>query len=383
MSMLTYLPWCPIKEPFKVGEITLLPFNRGTRLNGLSDLAWSNICAILGVYRDINGNSIDRAAIVQFGSKSIVDDISEAEFEKIRDFIAIANCCALAQREFFGHGLTYCNADCFSAYTQKFDIAESLEFTTLVIRLRDRWIKSAWTLANISIAVPVQCHLVEKIAFNRALLSALLDHRENAKDRDWRRWQVAIEEFNRANTDGDHAHYRADWVALACAFEQLLAAKSHAADIAESLDRHFSPSTELMSSCSQRKIRNHQGSLRNAWMREFYKIRSGFAHGNLAQQGLDRWTIYEHLFLATLAFPLLMKSLLAQAQRYTLTEEDKIQIDCFEALADIPDFFAPPSDPLDDSDSHWGRLTSRRRREVSAERFRAQLRAGWDTQHDC
>jgi hypothetical protein len=91
-------------------------------------------------------------------------------------------------------------------------------------------------------------------------------------------------------------------------------------------------------------------------MREFYCIRGAFAHGKLNPRQPMAWKPHEHLLLATVAFPLVVKSLLAKAGVFTLTDDDDAQIACFERLADMSEFFADPPDKKGSSDSHWRRL---------------------------
>jgi hypothetical protein len=76
---------------------------------------------------------------------------------------------------------------------------------------------------------------------------------------------------------------------------------------------------------------------------------------------------YEHLMLATIAFPLVVKSLLVKAGTYQFTEDDRLQIDCVEALANTLDFFVPPPDAQSSWDSVWGRLLEERRMQLASE----------------
>jgi hypothetical protein len=93
-------------------------------------------------------------------------------------------------------------------------------------------------------------------------------------------------------------------------------------------------------------------------MREFYGVRGDFAHGKLDTRRPTAWRPHEHLLLATVAFPLVVKSLLAKSGDFALTHDDEAQIACFEKLAATPDFFADPPDAEDSGDSHWTRMLS-------------------------
>jgi hypothetical protein len=51
MSMLLFMPWCPIDKVYEVGEITILPFTRHKAINGLDEAAQCKINAIMATYQ--------------------------------------------------------------------------------------------------------------------------------------------------------------------------------------------------------------------------------------------------------------------------------------------------------------------------------------------
>jgi hypothetical protein len=71
------------------------------------------------------------------------------------------------------------------------------------------------------------------------------------------------------------------------------------------------------------------------------------------------WTPLEHLVLATIAFPLVVKYLLSKVARYNLTDQDEAEINSFERFADTRDFLQDPPDTHGSGDSHWKRLVDR------------------------
>jgi len=84
------------------------------------------------------------------------------------------------------------------------------------------------------------------------------------------------------------------------------------------------------------------------------------------------WSLGEHLVLATIAFPLLVRVLLKDAREYTLTDGDLTQIDAFEALADTPRFTCPPADARGSLDSHWRRVRGEAQRSMAIKRAVAE-----------
>jgi len=80
------------------------------------------------------------------------------------------------------------------------------------------------------------------------------------------------------------------------------------------------------------------------------------------------WNSLEHLTLAAIAFPLVVKCLLKRADLYTFADDDQAQIDVFEKFAETKDFLKPPANQKNSIDSHWKRLVSDRSGKISFER---------------
>jgi hypothetical protein len=278
---------------------------------------------------------------------------------------------ALAKRDFFGFQFHYCNSDCFALVVlQKFDTSD---YTALTIGRRDGRTLSPWSMREITISVPVHCHIANDLSFDLALLDALDAQRRMLSADNWGRWQNAIACFNQACTDSDNIRDHVEWVLLCSAFEHLLEAKPEAKDVARLFDAAVAPPDVILAEKSVRMASRPPGnstSVRYEWMREFYRLRGDFAHGKLNPKQPMTWKPHEHLLLATLAFPLVVKSLLVRAGRFTLTADDEDQIACFEKLADTLDFFASPPDPKGSGDSNWMRLLSEYRREKLSQDFR-------------
>lgn len=165
--------------------------------------------------------------------------------------------------------------------------------------------------------------------------------------------------FNQANTDSDNIRYQVEWVLLSSAFEHILGAKSKDKDVATRFSAAMVPDEPMLVSIASRRSEtwlNNGQALRHEWMREFYWIRGDFAHGKLNTQQPTVWNTLEHLVLATIAFPLVVRCLLRKARVYNLTDDDRAQIEAFEKLANTADFLKPPPDQKNSLDSHWSRL---------------------------
>ncbi|MGH8479835.1 MAG: hypothetical protein ACREXK_09715 [Gammaproteobacteria bacterium] len=356
MSMLAFMPWWRIERVYEVGDIAILPFKRHVPIDGVDDTGQCLVHTILAAYKTIEGRPVDRAALVRYAGKSLLDDLSEEDRAAVHELVTLACFCGLAKREYFNSLGPYCNSDCFALYIQKFDKAD---FTAITTRRREGRTWSTWRIDDIAIAIPVHCHTVREVTLDVILLTALADHAARATDEEWAKWQNALTCFNQANTDSDNIRHQVEWVLLCSAFEHILGAKSEAKDVAARFSEVMVPNEPLLvRNASRRSDRwgDNGQALRYEWMREFYRIRGDFAHGKLNTRQPAVWNPLEHLVLATIAFPLVVKRLLQNACVYRSTNDDQAQIEAFEKVANTADFLNPPPDQKNSLDSHWSRL---------------------------
>jgi hypothetical protein len=349
------MPWCRIDETYRVGDIEILPFERHKPIVGLDDAAQCRVNTIMASYKTIKGMPVENAALVCYSSRSPIDNLDNDEIETAYELTALACFCGLANRELFNPVGSYCNSDCFTLYTQAFDKAD---FTNFVTRRREGQTQDmGYRFEEITITIPQHCHGFWAVSLDQPLLEALDAYRNNNSNA-WERWQNAISCFNQANTDSNNVRHQVEWVLICSAYEHLLGAKSDAKDVASKFAQVMVPEDSLLASGATRRLDNwgdNGQTLRYEWMREFYRVRGDFAHGKLNTQQPTVWNSLEHLVLATIAFPLVVKCLLKGENVYNLTIDDQAQIDAFEKFANTANLLNPPPDQKG-SDSHWSRL---------------------------
>jgi hypothetical protein len=372
MSMLLLMPWCPVEREIKVGDVRILPFKRSKDCDCLTPSMWRRIKIIMGMYRDLHGNKIDRAALVKFQSKSVTDDLSQEEISIAYELVTLACFCGLTNREYFNAVGSYCNSDCFTLYVQKF---ARDNFTALTPRRREGQVLDAWPMRGVKLSVPVNCRSIQGITLDQDLLSTLVNLRKKLSYKAWARWHNAILCFNQANTDSENVRYQVEWVLLCSAFEHLMGAKANAKDVARRFSEIFVPANPLLVS-EAKKIKHNpkkeDNPLRHEWMSEFYRIRGDFAHGKLSTKQPMIWDALEHLVLGTIAFPLVVKCLLEKESCYKMTIEDRAQIDAFEEFADTVEFLKPPNDSKGSLDSFWWRYVTKRRWKATTQQIYQQ-----------
>lgn len=364
MSLLQFMPWCPIDKPRVVGSITFVPFQRDERIDGLDELTMCRVRTILACYRDLEGHPVRTATLVRYEDRDLLAELTEKEMEDTRDWVSLACFSALAKRAYFNPVGPYCNADSFVVYGQRF--SDEPTFTSIVSRRREGRTFDARPLADTVFSIPVHDSPVKQIRFDEALLTALVSFRAMASAEEWGRWQNAISCFNQANTDSDAVSYQVEWVLLCSAYERILDARPKAKDVARRLADTVVPIAPTLASGAKRSSSKWSGAavhLRYEWMKEFYDVRGAFAHGKLETKRPLVWTPLEHLVLATIAFPLVARYLLVKSGTYMITDQDQATVDAFEKLAD-EDLLTRPPDAGGSLDSVLSRLMASARTEV-------------------
>jgi len=375
MLILQFMPWCRIDKTYAVGDVTIIPFRRDGPVEGVNAVTTSQIKTILASYKNLEGQPVREAALVRYTDRPLLADLSDDELEITHEWVELACFCGLAKREYFNQLGPYCNTDCFAFYAQ--GIGEP-GFTTIVSRRREGRTLNTWPLDKILFSVPVHVSPIDRVALDERLLDGLVAFRKEASDDEWSRWQNAISCFNQANTDNDTIRYQVEWVLLCSAFEHILEAKSKAEDVAKRFTDALVPSTSLLVGKAKRysaqKKWDVNKPLRYEWMNEFYRIRGDFAHGRLKTRQPAVWNPPEHIVLATIAFPLLVRCLLQKRGKYELTDKDRAQVNAFEELADEP-FLEPPGNQESSIDSVWSRLVNKARSELVKQKVLAELKA--------
>ncbi|MDH5668803.1 MAG: hypothetical protein OEY86_12395 [Nitrospira sp.] len=360
MATLHFLPWCRIEKTYSVGEITIIPIRQGDPVSDLPLETLQTIHKILSGYKDLEGRSVRHFAIIQYEEFDALADLTGDQFQTMNDCLQLSCLAGLAKRAYFNPMGPYCNTDCFISYGQRYT---GSQFTALSSRRRDGQTSAMYPLSKIAMSMPVHISNAGSVVLDDALLLALTDFRKSADPDEWGRWQNAIACFNQANTDNETVRPQAEWVLMCSAFEHILQARSEAKDVARRLADVILPGEPVQSKNGKRRSAvwtNPEEHIRFEWMREFYRIRGDFAHGKLLTRRPTVWNEMEHLVLAAMAFPLVVRCLLQKTGHYSLTDIDIAQISCFERLADEK-FLEDPPDQQYSGDSVWSRLISEER----------------------
>jgi hypothetical protein len=343
------MPFCALREPVQAGEVRVIPVRRGEAAPAeVSDV----INGLLDSYRDVWGNPIRAANVLSLrgrfrhAPKTWEDDDLLAEMV---DLVAFAS---MSEREVFSPQGRYSNYACFATFGAP--VMRAGRVPAITVRRRATLKRLAG--GDFFLTVPEQCDHMDRVGVDTAVLDALLRWRAAAPKKDWARWLNAIQCFNQGNSDSDTMRDQVEWVLHASAFERILNAASEANDVAEKFCRLIVPGTETMFKDSARAALKPMSdkSVRFEWIREFYRLRGSFAHGNLAAEP-QIWSLAEHLALASWAFPLIVRVLLKGLGGLAETYLTRKEINRFEKFAEI-DFASPVPDPRSSGDCHWARV---------------------------
>ena len=173
------------------------------------------------------------------------------------------------------------------------------------------------------------------------LLNALVQAQGELDQKIWNAYFEAIVNYGVANRDSPDLTLQIEAVLMTGAFERLFdLRRGKEDDLAHSFAAALQPAEEVATeTCSRFSTPDAQSflskhpSVRNAWIRDFFRLRGNLAHGLIAPGYRSRWTLQEHLLLGSYIFPLLVKCKLSRDGLYILTDLDHDDIDVFERLA--------------------------------------------------
>ena len=67
MPALAFLPWITVYEPIEVGQIRLLPYERGQLPGNLPGVTQDEIDRVLAPYADLPNKPVERATLFEWG----------------------------------------------------------------------------------------------------------------------------------------------------------------------------------------------------------------------------------------------------------------------------------------------------------------------------
>ena len=372
MGTLAFFPWMHIRERVTAPGFELAPYSRGVSPGGAGASEQSTIDTLLGPYREAPQGPVRKATILRLEGKGLLDDMSDEEADRVLLFGELVAFSGLAARRFFDQ-LSYSSRESFRLIVQRFVDAGS--GMTVVSRRRDGRSMTVVSKSAMLILKPYHVPPARAAELDVPLLDALL--RRATRD-DWGEIEEAIAGFNSANTDSPDVREESEAVALLGALERVLGLRGgDEHELADAFRAAVVPKETVqpvecsrISDSARRKAYEAYSSLREAWVRDFFRLRGDHAHGKLTPRYKSLWSLREHLLLATFVLPLVVKARLVRDGEYAWTDEDLGHVEAFEQLISLDPFAS--SDDERQNDRHartWSRILSDWKLQVAVERW--------------
>ena len=333
MSTLAFFPWLRLDADLAVRGYTLVQYRRRRRPFGRDRARQEVIDAVLEPYWESRGVSVPVATLVQVSDHKLTEQLAHEEIAKLFEFGSLVAFCALAACEYLDHW--YWNRDNLQLIVQSFDDPKA----GVYVETRRRHGGSGHAMPQDYFVVSRPINISgDEVKIDVPLLEALLDASDHAV---WPRVREAIEIFNLASSEASSISEWTELVLMNGAFERLFESPGKEDVLAAGLTATLQPEETLPPERLAKIATNAEAaarfrralSVREVWIRDLFRVRNEYAHGVMSSRYPALWSVREHLLLASFAFPLAVKSVLATSGIYALSYEDQLHVNAFEALA--------------------------------------------------
>jgi len=327
MGAFTFFPWFVVKEKIIIGDFELHPY-----LVGRNDFGIGNVVdPYLKSYESFPDRSVERVTLLKVKGKDFLDDLTVDERESIFSFREIFAFSLLEDRQYFSQIGFYTNFDTVQCIVQSFQPGHVGVAVTARTRAGQRMM--AYSGKSFKVSSPFHVKAGEVYEIDSTLAKCLMAAYESEN---FEKYDLAIFNFNRANSDNETTTPYVELVLICSAFERLLEIDPSREDV---LVAKF-----LKVMAIQRE--HEETNKREVWIRDFYQSRGQFAHGKKRALKKSLWSINEHLLLATFVFHILLKIKLSEGGFYTLADDDQFNIYFFDHLIKSTNLFEPIADDL-------------------------------------
>ncbi|MCY1212373.1 hypothetical protein D9M72_241070 [compost metagenome] len=344
MPTLFFMPWTYVKAAGQVGPISFVPYERGVSPGALGKTAQKSLDAIIGNYADRafiqNADStvpVREALILRWpGDDERESLLTDDEIQGRLQQMQLLTFAALSERQFGTHW-NYCNADGLTVTAQHFS-EDNPAATAITTRRRDG---SGLHYMAGSTGKPIfirPLHVSDRysLAMDNNFALALL----NVPDGPLRnRLLDSVTLFNRANTDAKEVPPSAEVVFMRAALETLLEANHRTLELKAKLVNLMSPhlgpvkwhDVHIPPKTWQDRWSNEARPF-SAWVEDFCHWRNEGAHGKSGTKKYPDpvWSLWNHLLFISWFMSCIVKALLADEGLYTLTRDDKDELENIE-----------------------------------------------------
>jgi len=118
------------------------------------------------------------------------------------------------------------------------------------------------------------------------------------------------------------------------------------------------------------RVAQLQWPLHRHWIAELYDVRSKAVHEGAAATA-GGWSMLEHLVMGAFVFPLAVKLLLENDNRYVLSEDDRVRCLAIDKILASPKW---AEDRMGESETSWTKILSNTHSDIAFERALAAIR---------
>ena len=363
MGNLVFLPWTKNDKPIAIGDFILTPFERGEKPFGINTTNQKLVDDILEPYRPHANKPIPKALILSFKDSDLLKGLNEDDFTKIYNFSELFTFSNLSSRRYFDNILDeYCNRDAFQIIIQGFGNETEYKGTTITRRRRDGTSTTYYTKDALFINKPGHIVSQRVLKTDFIFLAFLLKTQEILPEKEWSAIFESIISFNLANKDSEDISENIELILINNSFERLLDTNGKEDKLAQKLSSILKPEVDLPKDyCEKLKdIGENRFKksfyIRDIWIRDLFRIRNNIAHGKLTSQYQPVFSLKNHLLLASLIFPIILKLVISSRGLYNLSDNDKMIINVFEKLVCVEHFKIENKDEDDMPEFPWHKI---------------------------
>jgi hypothetical protein len=275
----------------------------------------------------VNGNSLNW-------------NIKDSDIPNVRKAALFLYLCAISNNDYFTQFGNYTNSSYFKYFFQniQYPTPDSENQDYVSFELRTRFGKQSlmgYKSSEIVLSAPLQCLNDRPIKVDLLLLKAIQEVRLR-NPRLFEQIFSSLKYFSMSNIDDEFLDSEADVIFMAASFEMLLKTTEcyvltkrlgnlfkDYGKVTVNEARKFRPGIEI----KKDSVVEGKWFIHRKWIQEFHNLRSTLVHGESLSKRTWGWTIFEHLLIGSLIYPLVVKLILQQNEFYQLNRDD--ETDCF------------------------------------------------------
>lgn len=379
MAILIFTPWYDVHDPVTIGRYNLCSFDTIRTMAALGTLDQEAKIILRSYAPQPFTPSMPREVLIKKATLILINsgDYDPDEIEVLQYVISFSGLC---DRQ-FTDGTRYLCSDNFKIVVQNYPQPIPNPFDPAITTYKKdgtvtqafsanifRQIKP-WHITNQNIPGNVHFRLI----FNEPVAQCLWSFYSatgNKQDVWMSNIFPSLFSFHQANTDG-HSQ-QMDCIYSEAAIEKLFLGSGHSeqklvdAILAFFVSKNviFEPITTTNRNWTSvtyklNRVQTPSATIFEAWIRELVRLRNRYAHGGHQAQMPLVWSLWEHLFLASFIYPLLLKLYISQfdAQTtFTISTDDFKKIRMFERMLGEENYFQNTTPHS--GTTRWGQLIS-------------------------